>query len=59
MNECTLWKTIFLSKNQLGFMKGNQMSDAHLILHNLIQLYCHKRGQKVFSCFIDFQKGFR
>ena len=47
-----------LSKNQLGFMKGNRTSDAPLILHNLIQLYCHKRGQKVFSCFIDFQKAF-
>ena len=47
-----------LSKEQLGFMAGNRTSDAHLILHNLVQLYCHKRGQKIFSCFIDFRKAF-
>ena len=47
-----------LSKKQLGFVEGNRASDAHLILHSLLQLYCHKRGQKVFSCFIDFRKAF-
>ena len=47
-----------LSKKQLGFVAGNRTSDAHLILHSLLQLYCHKRGQKVFSCFIDFRKAF-
>ena len=47
-----------LSEQQLGFVAGNRTSDAHLILHNLIQHYCHKKGQKIFSCFVDFQKAF-
>ena len=46
-----------LCKEQLGFREGNRTSDGH-ILHNLLQLYCHKRGQKIFSCFIDFRKAF-
>ena len=47
-----------LSKAQLGFIAGNRTSDAHLILHDLSQQYCHKRGQKIFACFVDFQKAF-
>ena len=47
-----------LSKEQLGFIAGNRTSDAHLILHNLSQQYCHKRGQRIFACFVDFQKAF-
>ena len=31
-----------LCDQQLGFMPGNRTSDAHLILHNLVQNYCHK-----------------
>ena len=31
-----------LSENQLGFIAGNRTSDAHILLHNLIQKYCHK-----------------
>ena len=31
-----------LSKSQLGFLPGNRTSDALLILHNLIDYYCHK-----------------
>ena len=38
-----------LSKEQLGFIAGNRTSDVHLILHNLSQQYCHKRGQKAFD----------
>ena len=47
-----------LSEEQLGFIAGNRTSDAHLILHNLSQLYCHKKGQKIFSCFVDFSEAF-
>ena len=47
-----------LSKEQLGFIAGNRTSDAHLILHNLSQQYCHKRGQKILACFVDLQKAF-
>ena len=35
-----------LIKEQLGIIAGNRTSDAHLILHNLSQHFCHKRGQK-------------
>ena len=47
-----------ISPNQLGFLPGNRTSDAHLIIHNLIQNQCHKNGNKIFSCFIDFSKAF-
>ena len=35
-----------LREEQLGFIAGNRTSDAHLILHTLIEKYCHKRGIK-------------
>ena len=47
-----------LKKEQLGFIAGNRTSDAHLILQTLIQLNCHKKGKKIFSCFVDFKKAF-
>ena len=43
-----------LSDNQLGFRKGNRCSDAHLIIHNLIDKYC----SRMYSCFIDLSKAF-
>ena len=30
----------------LGFVAGNRTSDAHLILHSLIQRYCHQKMKK-------------
>ena len=47
-----------LTKNQLGFVPGNRTSDAHLILHNLIQNYCHINENRLYACFIDFSKAF-
>ena len=47
-----------ISQNQLGFLPGNRTSDAHLIIHNLIQKICHKNKSKIYSCFIDFSKAF-
>ena len=47
-----------LSPSQLGFLAGNRTSDAHIILHNLINEYCHKRGAKIYGCFVDFSKAF-
>ena len=46
------------SSGQLGFVKGCRTSDALLILHNLIEYYCTKLKEKIFSCFIDFSKAF-
>ena len=47
-----------LSSSQLGFRKGNRTSDAHIIIHNLINKYCHKYNSKIYSCFIDLSKAF-
>ena len=47
-----------LSESQLGFQQGNRCSDAHLIIHNLINKYCHKNNRKIYSCFIDLSKAF-
>ena len=37
----------------MGFISGNRTSDAHLILHNQIRNYCHKKGKYLYSCFAD------
>ena len=47
-----------LSPSQLGFMAGNRTSDAHIILYNLINDYCHKRNSRIYGCFVDFSKAF-
>ena len=47
-----------LSPSQLGFLAGNRTSDAHIILHNLINEYCHKKGKRIYGCFVDFSKAF-
>ena len=47
-----------LSETQLGFRKGNRTSDAHIIVHNLVDKYCHKYNRKIYSCFIDLSKAF-
>ena len=53
---CTEQK--IFSATQLGFIKGNRTSDAQIILHNLIDKYCHKKKKYIFSCFVDFEKAF-
>ena len=47
-----------LSESQLGFVKGNRTSDAHIIIRNLIDKYCHRGNKKIYSCFIDLSKAF-
>ena len=47
-----------ISPNQLGFLPGNRTSDAHLIIHNIIQNKCHQQNSKIFGCFVDFSKAF-
>ena len=47
-----------LSARQLGFVSGNRTSDAHFILHNVIKDYCHDKGKRLYSCFVDFSKAF-
>ena len=57
LSKFTLENNIF-HKAQLGFLKGNRTSDAHVILHNLISKVCHKSNAKIFSCFVDFSSAF-
>ena len=47
-----------LKPSQLGFVPGNRCSDAHIIIQNLIQKYCHRDGKKLYGCFVDFSKAF-
>ena len=47
-----------LSPSQLGFVKGNRTSDPHIILHNVLQHYCHKSKKRLYGCFVDFSKAF-
>ena len=47
-----------LMPHQLGFLPGNRTSDAHFIIHNLIQKVCHKSNSRIYSCFIDFSQAF-
>ena len=47
-----------LSPGQLGFVIGNRTSDPHIILHNLLQKYCHKKNRRLYGCFVDFSKAF-
>ena len=51
-------KNNILSKNQLGFLPVNRTSDAHIIIHNLVRKYCHKKASRLYCCFIDFSKAF-
>ena len=47
-----------LSQGQLGFIRGNRTSDAHIILNNLTSRYCHKKSKPFFACFVDLEKAF-
>ena len=47
-----------LKAEQLGFLAGNRTSDSHIIIHTLLQYYCHQKGKKIFACFVDFSKAF-
>ena len=47
-----------LSPGQLGFVIGNRTSDPHIILHNLLQKYCHQKNRRIYGCFVDFSKAF-
>ena len=47
-----------ISPSELGFVQGNRTSDPHIILNNLLRKYCHKRGKRLYGCFVDFSKAF-
>ena len=56
LNYCIQNK--ILAPNQLGFLPGNRTSDAHIILYNLIDKYCHKGKSNLYTFFVDFSKAF-
>ena len=45
------------AKEQKGFLKGNKTSDNLIVLHNLIHEQLNS-GEKLYTCFIDFEKAF-
>ena len=47
-----------IKPEQLGFVKGNRTSDNLFILHSLVDLYCNKNGEKLYTAFIDFEKAY-
>ena len=55
--EYCLHKDI-LSPSQLGFVKGNRTSDPHIMIHNILQKYCHRSKKRLYGCFVDFSKAF-
>ena len=57
LTEYCLHKGI-LTPSQLGFVQGNRTSDPHIILHNILQKYCHRANKRVYGCFVDFSKAF-
>ena len=34
------------------------MPDALVLFRNIIDFFCHKINQRIFGCFVDFQKAF-
>lgn len=46
-----------LANEQVGFMRGNRTSDNLIIIHTMIHEN-FKKGNKLFACFIDFEKAF-
>ena len=57
LTEYCLHKGI-LTPSQLGFVQGNRTNDPHIILHNILQKYCHRANKRVYGCFVDFSKAF-
>ena len=33
-------------------------SDALIILHQILDKYCHKKNSTIYSCFVDYKKAF-
>ena len=51
-------KNKILSEEQMGFIPGNRTSDAFIVLHNLINDYCHIKSKYIYGCFVDFTRAF-
>ena len=47
-----------INKNQIGFQKGSRTSDHILTLKTLVKKYVTIGKEKLYACFVDFQKAF-
>ena len=47
-----------ISKNQIGFQKNSRTSDHLLTLKTLVKKYVTVGKEKLYVCFVDFQKAF-
>ena len=48
---------IVLTESQFGFRKGKSTTDCLFILHGLIEILL-ARGNKLFCCFVDYEKAY-
>ena len=32
--------------------------DPHIMIHNVLQKYCHRSKKRLYGCFVDFSKAF-
>ena len=46
-----------ICKEQIGFEKKSRPADHLLVLKTLIDIY-NKKGKKLYTCFVDYQKAF-
>uniref|UniRef100_A0A671W6R3 ribonuclease H n=1 Tax=Sparus aurata TaxID=8175 RepID=A0A671W6R3_SPAAU len=53
-----LTKHNVLSKSQIGFIPKQRTTDHIYTLHTLIDKHINQNKNKLFACFIDFQKAF-
>ena len=47
-----------ISKNQIGFKKGQRTSDHIFLLNTIVDKYIKKKGGKLYTAFIDFKKAY-
>ena len=51
-------KNELISKNQIGFQRNSRTSDHLLTLRTLVKKYVTVGKEKLYVCFVDFQKAF-
>ena len=47
-----------INKAQIGFTRKARTSDHMFVLKSLIDKYINSKGEKLYSCFVDFHKAF-
>ena len=45
-------------KSQIGFLPNNRTADHVFTLRALIDKYVHNHNEKIYACFVDFEKAF-